>query len=118
MSKRKVGLQKDFAAIFEGVWIPKKTRTAAPSAATQPAQQPSSLIEQMRQIADRIRCPKGFECINSNLQNLCKARLVADGQLLECVSDSPGGCPFKITFVGKSLCKCQLRFFIAKNLGK
>ncbi len=135
MSKRRSGLQKDFDEIFDGVWIPKKPRAAKPSdqssecdttndttdaepARDQPSRLPDEVLEQIQAIAGQMQCPKDFACVQSGFASQCKARLIGNGEMLECLADDGGACRFRVTFAGKSFCKCQLRFFIAKKLGK
>lgn len=75
--------------------------------------------EQARQI-DRIagdmECPSDFVCRTSEFEDLCKIRLIANGQLLECLEENAGRGKFEVPFGDSSLCKCPLRRYISKNL--
>jgi hypothetical protein len=138
MAKHKPGLQKDFAAIFDGVWFPKKESPTRQSGNGDGAQTPANAgessqtephqadtpgpaagdLEQARRIARRITCAKDFECLRSGLTRLCKARLIGNSDIIECSPENKTPCDYRITFAGKSFCKCRLRLFIAKKLGK
>ena len=115
MPKYKTGLQKEFSKIFEGVWIPRKTRLKQNPAAIEQEQQHKRQIEQ---IIGAMKCAKGFQCYKSGLTNLCKARLVADTGLVECSPENQQDCEFRTPFMDRTFCKCQLRCYIAKNLHK
>lgn len=69
---------------------------------------------QIERITSGMECPKDFECYTSGFENLCKTRLIADNQLVECLEDN--GCKFALAFGDSTICKCPLRRYIAKNL--
>ena len=120
MPRRKAGLQKEFSAIFQDVWIPTPKRFVRPSRAStpQPPREDPRQIREMEEIALRIKCAKDFECFRSGFNKLCKARIVGDGKLLECSPQNRGACEFRFCFAARSFCKCPLRYHIAKNLHK
>jgi len=115
MPKYRVGLQKDFSEIFDGVWIPKRTREKKPTTAPGQKQQQQRQIEN---IIAAMKCAKDFQCCKSGFMNLCKAKLVADTGLVECSPENQQDCEFRISFMDRTFCKCQLRCYIAKNLHK
>ncbi|NIP27111.1 MAG: hypothetical protein GWN67_28955 [Phycisphaerae bacterium] len=71
---------------------------------------------QIDRIAGDMECPNGFVCRISKFEDLCKTRLIANGQLVECLEENNGRGKFKLPFGDSSLCKCHLRIYIAKNL--
>lgn len=124
--KRRAGLQKDFDSIFQGVWIPKKPRRdhtpAAPTPPELPAQPHPNLdveqIEQIVQITRSMKCSKDFDCYKSGFEKLCKIKNIGDGKVIECSPKNQGPCEYRFTFMGKDLCKCELRHYIARTFNK
>ncbi len=124
-NRQRSGLQKDFSAIFQGVWIPKRNRAARPAQAPNPPEQGRQTeqnrtehIKQIEQIINSMTCSKGFECFKSGFENLCKAKIVGDGKIIECSPENKRPCEYRFSFVDKSFCKCRLRYYIATNLNK
>lgn len=115
MAKNKVGLHKNFSAIFEGVWIPPKTHRR-PFAA--PAQKQQTQKSEIEHIISQMKCSKGFECYKAGFKNLCRARIIAGTELIECSPENQQACEFKAAFMEMAFCKCKLRCYIAKNLHK
>lgn len=114
MAKNRIGLQKNFSKIFEGVWIPRKTRARGAFAAA--AQDKELHKRKMERIISQMKCSKGFECCKSGFKNLCKVKKAADTGLIECSPENQQPCEFRYSFMDKSFCNCQLRCFIAENL--
>lgn len=124
-NRQRSGLQKDFSAIFQGVWIPKKTRAARPAQAPNPPEQGRQTeqnqmehIEQIKQIISSMTCSKGFDCFKSGFENLCKAKIVGGGKTIECSPENKRPCEYRFGFVDKSFCKCRLRYYVARNFNK
>jgi hypothetical protein len=124
-NRQRFGLQKDFSAIFQGVWIPKRTRAARPAQAPNPPEQgrqteqnQTEHIEQIEQIINSMTCSKGFDCFKSGFENLCKAKIVGDGKTIECSPENKRPCEYRFGFVDKSFCKCRLRYYVARNFNK
>jgi len=124
-NRQRSGLQKDFSAIFQGVWIPKKTRAARPAQAPNPPEQgrqteqnQTEHIEQIKQIISSMTCSKGFDCFKSGFENLCKAKIAGDGKTIECSPENKRPCEHRLGFVDKYFCKCRLRYYVAKNFNK
>jgi len=116
MPKHRVGLQKDFSAIFDGVWIPKKIRVSRHAPA--PASNAQEMKMQMEEIIRGMNCQKDFECIKSGFEKLCKAKIIGNGKLVECSPENQQACEFRFFFTDRSFCKCRLRYYIAKNFQK
>ena len=74
--------------------------------------------EQMEEIIGGISCPKDFVCYKSGFENLCNAEDIGLKSFLKCLEDNPIECVFSISFAGAYYCKCPLRIYIAKTLGK
>ena len=129
--KRRSGLQKDFESIFQGVWIPQKPRRGQTADAQTgdapkppeppplpPANQSLEHVEQIEQITKSMKCSKDFECYKSNFETLCKIKNIGDGKVIECSPENRAACEYRFTFMGKDLCKCELRHYIARNFNK
>jgi hypothetical protein len=65
-----------------------------------------------------IQCPKDFKCTKFGFEQLCKAEDIGEDNILECLEKNPLDCPFEIDLGYVRLCRCPLRIYIAKNLGK
>ncbi len=115
--KQRAGLQKDFSAIFQGVWIPKKPRrrqAEEPAAAQEHERQ----INEIEQIISSMKCSKDFACFKSGFQNLCKIKVIGDGKIIECSPENDFPCEYRFSFMDRTFCKCELRYYIARNLNK
>ena len=117
MQKRRTGLQKDFATIFEGVWIPKKPEPK-PSPDVPTPREYQQQIQQIERIIASMKCAKDFECFKSGFQKLCKVEKIGDGKVIGCSPENKEPCEYRFAFMGKSFCKCELRYYIAQNLNK
>jgi len=115
--KQRVGLQKNFAAIFDGVWVPKKPNTKRPHDALT-AQEYQQQTAEIEQIIGSMKCAKNFECFKSGFQTLCKVKNIGNGKIIECSPENHHSCEFRFSFTRKTFCKCPLRYYIAKNLNK
>jgi len=136
MKKYRRGMQKDLSAIFDGVWIPQKTRhqriheTATPTKQQQndqpeiqaeaqtEAQAETQMQAEIETIMHGMQCSKDFECYRSGFEKLCRVRTTAKGKLIQCLEKNQKNCEFRLSFIGRALCKCRLRKYIAKNLNK
>lgn len=124
-NKQRSGLQKDFAGIFEGVWVPKKARAARQAPKPDPQEQgqagwtnPAEHVEQIERIIASMTCSKGFECFKSGFENLCRANIVGNSQIIECSPENRQSCEYRFGLMDKTFCKCRLRYYIARNLNK
>ena len=70
------------------------------------------------EIKSEITCKKDFECVNSGFENLCKAKDIGLKKYLDCLKSSPQSCQFALSFGKGYLCRCPLRIYIKKRIGK
>jgi hypothetical protein len=75
---------------------------------------------QIKQIMAGMKCAKDFECCKSGFEKLSR---VKDGGLdnyVWCLEDKGKvrDCGFSLSFGDAVLCRCPLRVYVAKNLGK
>jgi hypothetical protein len=73
---------------------------------------------QIEEIISGMECPKDFKCYKSGFEDLSKAKIFQDGDLIECLDESLWLCELCFGFEGKFYCKCQLRKYIAKHFYK
>ena len=64
-----------------------------------------------------MRCPKGFQCVESGAKEVCKALDIGMKSFLKCLENDARGCQFSISYGDSYYCKCPLRLFMAKKLG-
>jgi hypothetical protein len=69
-------------------------------------------------ITQNMDCPKLLQCYTTGLEILCKANDIGLQSLIECLEENPDMCPFSLSLPGIHLCKCQVRVYICKNIGK
>lgn len=74
--------------------------------------------EHARRIQDimgEMQCPKDFECYKSGFEELCKVRIICNGQLIECLEEKAQPCKLGFCFGYGYFCDCLLRKYIARN---
>jgi hypothetical protein len=72
----------------------------------------------LENIIPEVSCPKLLQCYYTGLEVLCKARDIGLQALVECIEENPDKCPFSVSLGGMRICKCPIRVYIAKNIGK
>ncbi|MBI4290986.1 MAG: hypothetical protein HY661_05840 [Betaproteobacteria bacterium] len=77
-----------------------------------------ALRKKVDEIIGGMQCPKAFKCVDSGFELLCKAKDQGLPGYLNCLEDEPHGCSFALPFGYGHLCRCPLRVYIAKTLGK
>ena len=73
---------------------------------------------QIEEIISKNECPKDYECYKSGFDNVCRAKIFIDGNLVECFDKGRTSCKFSHHFGLGYFCKCPLRKYIAQNLNK
>ena len=73
---------------------------------------------QIEEIISGMECPKDFKCYKSGFEDLSKIEIFRDGELVECLEKHSQLCKFSFNFKYGYFCKCPLRRYIAKNLGR
>ena len=74
--------------------------------------------KQLEEIIDGLKCPKDFICYQSGFASLCKAQDIGMETFLDCLDEKSHECKFSVPTGKYYICKCPLRVYIAKNLGK
>lgn len=74
--------------------------------------------DEIEKLIEKMQCPYGCRCYKTNIENICKARIMGVTSLLECLEEHPENCSFSFRFGGTYFCKCELRHKIAEILGK
>jgi hypothetical protein len=73
---------------------------------------------QIEAIKSSMECPKDFECHKSGFAKLGRARIIGQGELLNCLEQRAAACEFSMAFGDSFFCHCPLRVYIAKNFYK
>jgi len=74
--------------------------------------------KRIEKIIGKIQCPKRFKCVESGVENLCKAKDFGLEDYLECLEEIPPQCTFAFPFGTVYFCQCPLRVYLAKKLKK
>jgi hypothetical protein len=80
----------------------------------------------MQQIMSQTKCDNDFRCCKLGFKNLCKAKIVGDGQLLDCSKCGPSAClrpnlkecGYHTPFGFGCFCTCPLHIYAALNPGR
>lgn len=78
----------------------------------------ADLRKKVEEFIGGMKCPKGFKCVDSGFEFLCKAKDHGMSSYLDCLENEPSKCTFALSFGYGHLCQCPLRAYIAKRLGK
>jgi hypothetical protein len=139
MSHRRYTLHKDLNAIFNGTALPEdvvhhrpagaaEVRPAHPQAAKDPRSAGVPIVrvaatvcavrdEHIKALTASVSCTKDHICYHSGLRTLCRAKPLLGGCLVECVQDDTS-CGHRFPILGKALCRCAIRQYIARKLGR
>ncbi len=75
-------------------------------------------IRQIEAVKSRTKCPRDFECEKSGFEKLGRARIIGQGDLVECLKERATACEFAMPFGDSYFCRCPLRLYVAKTFGK
>lgn len=78
-------------------------------------------VKRIQEIKDGMQCPKDFTCAAHGFENLCKVRDFGDEHSLQCLEEVSPPCPFAGVYefgFQMRFCRCPLRVYVKKNLGK
>jgi hypothetical protein len=75
---------------------------------------------QIEQIMARMECAKDFECYKSGFEKMGRAKDGGLNNYVWCLEEDGKArdCGFSLSFGNGILCRCPLRVYVAKNLGK
>jgi hypothetical protein len=77
--------------------------------------------KKIQEIIDGIQCAKNFKCAEGGFENLCKPRDFGDENSFHCLDETSPSCPFASLYdCGFQIrfCRCPVRVYLAKHLGK
>ena len=74
--------------------------------------------QEIEKIISQIACPKDFTCYKERFHSLCKTKDVGLESYVQCLDDNPNRCTFSVRYGYSYYCRCPLRVYVAKNLGK
>lgn len=69
-------------------------------------------------VMGQMDCAKNFECVRSNFTLLCQAKNFGLKDYIECLEAKPQHCIFALSFGETYFCRCPVRVYISKTLGK
>ncbi len=61
------------------------------------------------------KCAEGFSCYKSGLKDLCRARLIRRGKVVQCLEPKKKPCDYRLSTLFKRLCQCPIRIRLAKK---
>ncbi|MFC2028202.1 hypothetical protein ACFLU3_05895 [Chloroflexota bacterium] len=74
-------------------------------------------MHKIKDIIERMHCPKNFTCVSSEFSNLCKAKDIGMKKFLVCLDEVPQECSFALDLdKSRYFCRCPLRVYVAKNV--
>ncbi len=85
---------------------------------SQPAEESSFSDPMIDGQMKKQKCEKDFSCYKSGLEDLCQARLIRRGKVVQCMEPKKSPCAYRITTFFKRICQCPIRIHIAKKHGK
>ena len=71
--------------------------------------------DQIAHIMTKMSCSKGFECIELESEEICKAKDFGIESFVQCLEENPQMCKFSFLFSDLYLCQCPLRVYFIKN---
>ncbi len=75
----------------------------------------------IQEIIGGMQCPKDFKCAEGGFEDLCKAKDFGVEDSLQCLEETSPPCPFAGVYdygFQMRFCRCPLRVYLAKKLGK
>jgi hypothetical protein len=73
---------------------------------------------QIGEIISGMECPKDFKCYKSGFEDLSKAKVFQEGELIECLDVTSWSCELSFRFGMGHYCRCPLRKYIAQNFDR
>jgi hypothetical protein len=77
--------------------------------------------KRIQEIIGGMQCPKGFKCAEDGFENLCRTKQFGSELFLQCLEETSPPCPFAGVYdygFRMFFCRCPLRVYLAKNIGK
>ena len=75
----------------------------------------------IQEIMGGMQCPKDFKCAEGGFEDLCKTKDFGVEDSLQCLEETSPPCPFAGVYnygFQMRFCRCPLRVYLAKKLGK
>jgi hypothetical protein len=76
------------------------------------------VTKKIKEIIGELNCPKNFKCTKQGFKHLCKGKNVGLDHYLECLEENTVNCTFRVPYGKSHYCRCPLRVYLAKKLGK
>jgi hypothetical protein len=72
----------------------------------------------IEEIIRGMECPRDFKCYKSGFEDIPKAEIFNEGELVECLEKNSPPCILSFGFGFGRFCKCHLRRYIAQNFDR
>jgi hypothetical protein len=78
---------------------------------------------QLKQLMSQSQCDNEFRCCNPDSKNICGAKIIGDGRLVDCskcgshdcLRENPKTCPMRLSFGIGHFCTCSVRIYLAQH---
>lgn len=77
--------------------------------------------KRIQQIMGEMECLKNFQCAQDGFEDLCRVRDFGDDKAVQCLEETSPPCHFAGVYdygFQMRFCRCPLRVYVAKNLGR
>ncbi len=79
--------------------------------------------DRIKTLMSQTHCDSEFRCLKSGSKKLCGAKIVGEGQLLDCsqgycngcLRDDPKNCNYRTSFGFGYFCTCLIRIYLAAH---
>jgi len=137
VNERRHGLHKDVSTIFRGSALPAEAvyhrspspamgiSQSGPQAPPRPRQTEAPVAQRTSPVRDeriealrhRVECSQDHLCYRSGFSTLCRARPRLGGYVVECLEQG-SHCFHRFPLLPRALCRCAIRRYIARRLGR
>jgi len=74
--------------------------------------------KQLKELMATTPCKRGCACVRSDLQEMGKVEIAAQGKVLFCREEHVRDGQYWLRFGDAGVCTCPIRRYIARHLGK
>lgn len=74
--------------------------------------------KEIEKVMKGMSCLKDFACYKSGFSKMCKIEDIGLESFVKCLEDNSLSCEFSSRIGETNLCRCPLRIYAARNLGK
>lgn len=74
--------------------------------------------KELEALMKEIRCEKGFKCCSAGSEDVCRVTDIGLDDYLLCLEEKPQRCEFVVPFGDEYMCRCPVRLYLMKELGR